>query len=253
MLWDISPLFLSCGVLAIRTCVECACCFQPLDNHCSFRVESHRQPLPVNSNGSKLNKEARFPLTMTKDVCFSLLRCGCNTNVKMSTSEDIVRTKTLKRNPKHNTCFCCHFSWAELKDLFIMNKRTTSHKCGATVWPAMWHGQHRRSLLMAFWMHRHSLTRSRGPMCHLLPTLTCCKDLHTLPGSWKHPSFCIVDIITGDVTYSAWSGCSGLAHRTMFQFLSISSNFVQPLKTSWPTFHRLHYTARSTKELCCSV
>lgn len=45
----------SCNQLYSRTCMECACCLQPFNNHCSFRGESYRQPLPINSKGSKVN------------------------------------------------------------------------------------------------------------------------------------------------------------------------------------------------------
>ncbi len=75
----------------------------------------------------------------------------------------------------------------------------------------------------------------------------CCKDLYTIPGSWKHLSSCMASILTGHVTHWACLGCSGSAYTTAcFQFLPISSNFAQPLKRSGPTFHRPQSTTWST-------
>ncbi len=45
-------------------------------------------------------------------------------------------------------------------------------------------------------------------------TAPCCKDLYTIPGSWKHPSSCMASILTGHVTYWACLGCSGSAYKT---------------------------------------
>ncbi len=42
----------------------------------------------------------------------------------------------------------------------------------------------------------------------------CCKDLYTIPGSWKHPSSCMVSILTEHVTHWACLGCSGSAYTT---------------------------------------
>lgn len=50
-----SVLWGSGNQLYSRTCMECACCLQPSDNHCSFRGERYRQQLSVNSKGSKLD------------------------------------------------------------------------------------------------------------------------------------------------------------------------------------------------------
>ncbi len=98
-------------------------------------------------------------------------------------------------------------------------------------WPmvavGLWYGQayvmdkeHRCILLMAFWMHRDTVTRSWGPLlCHSSMTITSCcsmicKDLYTIPGSWKHPSSCMASILTGHVTHWACLGCSGSAYMT---------------------------------------
>ncbi len=69
----------------------------------------------------------------------------------------------------------------------------------------LWYGQahvmdneHRCILLMAFWMHRDTMTRSWGPLlCHTSTTITShCKDLYTIPGTWKHPSSCMASILS---------------------------------------------------------
>ncbi len=85
--------------------------------------------------------------------------------------------------------------------------------------------EHRCILLMAFWMHRDTVIRSWGPLlCHSSTTITsccsmimhapCCKDLYTIPGSWKHPSSCMANILTGHVTHWACLGCSGSVYMT---------------------------------------
>ncbi len=75
-------------------------------------------------------------------------------------------------------------------------------------------------------MHRDTVKRSWGPLlCHSSTTITsccsmimqgpCCKDLYTIPGSWKHPSSCsMASILTGHVTHWACLGCSGSAYTT---------------------------------------
>ncbi len=117
-------------------------------------------------------------------------------------------------------------------------------------WPmvavGLWYGQayvmdneHRCILLMAFWMHRDTVTRSWGPLlCHSSTTITssCSMIMHgpMLQGS-------------GHVTHWACLGCAGSGvYDSMFQFLPISSNFAQPLKRSGPTFHRPQSTTWST-------
>ncbi len=135
-------------------------------------------------------------------------------------------------------------------------------------WPrvvvGLWYGQayvidneHRCILLMAFWMHRDIVMRSWGPLlCHSSMTITsccsmimhgpCCKDLFTIPGSWKHPSSCMASILTGHVTHWACLGCSGSVYMTAcsgsWQYQATS----QPLKRSGPTSHRPHSTTWST-------
>ncbi len=104
-------------------------------------------------------------------------------------------------------------------------------------WPmvvvGLWYGQayvmdneHWCILLMSFWMHRDTVTRSRGPLlvhsstiisscCSIIMPGPCCKDLYTIPGSWKHPSSCLASILTRYVTHWAYLGCSGSAYTTV--------------------------------------
>ncbi len=99
----------------------------------------------------------------------------------------------------------------------------------------LWYGQayvmdseHWCILLMAFWMHRDTVTRSWGPLlCPSSTTITSCciMIMHgpMLQGSvhnswklksWKHPSSCMASILTGHVTHWACLGCSGSAYTT---------------------------------------
>lgn len=85
-------------------------------------------------------------------------------------------------------------------------------------------------LLMAFWMCTDTTMRSWDPfLCHLshqAMTVRC----HTIPGSWKHPSSCMVSTHRTCHSLSMlgmfWIG----VHNSVFRFQSISSNFTQPLK-----------------------
>ncbi len=135
-------------------------------------------------------------------------------------------------------------------------------------WPIMvavglWYGQayvmdneHRWILLMAFWMHRDTMTRSWGPLlCHSSTTITSCCSMimHGLQGSvhnsWKLKTS---QFLHGQHTNRTchplsmfgmlWIGI----YDSVFQFLPISSNFAQPLKRSGPTFHRPQLTTWST-------
>ncbi len=86
-------------------------------------------------------------------------------------------------------------------------------------WPmvavGLWYGhayvmdnEHWCILLTAFWIHRDTMTRSRSTLlfhsstiitscCSIIMHGPCCKDLYTILGSWKHPSFCMASILTG--------------------------------------------------------
>ncbi len=129
----------------------------------------------------------------------------------------------------------------------------------------LWYGQayvmdneHRCILLMEFWMHRDTVMRSWGPLlCHSSTTITsCCSMIMHCPmlqgsvhNSWKLKTS---QFLHGQHTHRTchplsmfgmlWIG----VYDSVFQFLTISSNFTQPLKRSGPTFHRPQSTTWST-------
>ncbi len=137
-------------------------------------------------------------------------------------------------------------------------------------WPmvavGLWYGQayvmdneHRCILLMAFWMHRDTVTRSWGPLlCRSSTTITsCCSMIMHGPmlqgsvhNSWKLKTS---QFLHGQHTHRTchplsmfgmlWIG----VYDSVFQFLPISSNFTQPLKRSGPTFYRPQLTTWSTQ------
>ncbi len=130
----------------------------------------------------------------------------------------------------------------------------------------LWYGQayvmdneHRCILLMAFWMHRDTVTRSWGPLlCHSSTTITsCCSMIMHVPmlqgsvnNSWKLKTS---QFLHGQHTHRTCHPLSmfgmlwiGGIYDSMFQFLPISNNFTQPLKRSGPTFHRPQSTTWST-------
>ncbi len=136
-------------------------------------------------------------------------------------------------------------------------------------WPmvavGLWYGracvmnnEHGCILLMAFWTHRDTVTRSWGPLlCHSSTTITsCCSMIMHNPmlqgsvhNSWKLKTS---QFLHGQHTHRTchplsmfgmlWIG----VYDSVFQFLPISSNFAQPLKRSGPTFHRPQSTTWST-------
>ncbi len=136
-------------------------------------------------------------------------------------------------------------------------------------WPmvavGLWYGQayvmdneHRCILLMAFWMHRDTVTRYWGPLlCHSSTTITsCCSMIMNGPmlqgsihNSWKLKTS---QFLHGQHTHRTCHPLSMFGmllisvYDTVFQFLPISSNFAQPLKRSGPTFHRSQSTTWST-------
>ncbi len=107
--------------------------------------------------------------------------------------------------------------------------------------------EHKLILLMAFWMHRDTVTRSWGPLlCHSSTTITSCCSMiihdpvlqGSVHNSWKLK---ISQFLHGQHTRTChplrmfgilWIG----VYDSVFQFLPISSNFAQPLKRSGPTF-----------------
>ncbi len=119
--------------------------------------------------------------------------------------------------------------------------------------------KHRCILLMAFWIHRDTVTRSWGPSmarCAIHPRLSasCCSMIMHGPmlqgsvlNSWKLKTS---QFLHGQHTHRTchplsmfgmlWIG----VYDSVFQFLPISSNFT--LKRSGPTSHRPQSTTWST-------
>ncbi len=148
-------------------------------------------------------------------------------------------------------------------------------------WPmvavGLWYGQayvmnneHRCILLMAFWMHRDTWRGSEAHCCAIHPRPSphvaawyckapCCKDLFTIPGSWKHPSSCMASILTGHVTHWACLGCSGSACTTA---CSSSCQYPATLHRHWRGVDQ-HSTGSTgcnqqpdqlyAKEMCCTA
>ncbi len=136
-------------------------------------------------------------------------------------------------------------------------------------WPmvvvGLWYGQayvmdneHRCILLMAFWMHRDSVTRSWGLLlCHSSMTITSCCSMiihgPMLQGS-VHNSCKLKTskFLPGQHTHRTCHPLSMFKmlwidiYNSVFQFLPISSKFAQPLKRSGPTFQRPQSTTWST-------
>ncbi len=143
-------------------------------------------------------------------------------------------------------------------------------------WPmvaaGLWYGQayvmdngHRLILLMPFWMHRDTVTRSWGPLlCHSTTTISSCCSMimhgPMLQGS-VHNSWMLKtsQFLHGQHTDRTchplnmfgmlWIG----VYDSVFQFLPISSNFAQPLKRSGPTFHNQQPDQLYAKEMCCTA
>ncbi len=118
--------------------------------------------------------------------------------------------------------------------------------------------EHRCILLIAFWMHRDTVTRSWGPLlCHSSTTITsCCSMIMHGPmlqgsvhNSWKlktsqflHGQHTRQTCHPLSMFVMSWIG----VYDSVFQFLPISSKFTQPLKKSGPTFHGPQSTTWST-------
>ncbi len=128
-------------------------------------------------------------------------------------------------------------------------------------WPmvavGLWYGQvyvmdneHRCILLMAFWMHRDTVTRSWGPLlCYSFPTITSCWSMimhgpmlqESVHNSWKLKTS---QFLHGQHTHRTYHPLSMFGmlwigvYDSVFQFLPISCSFVQPLMKSGPIFHR---------------
>ncbi len=143
-------------------------------------------------------------------------------------------------------------------------------------WPivavGLWYGQayvvdnkHRCILLMAFWMHRDTVTRSWGPLlCHSSITSCCSMIMHgpmrqrSVHDSWTLKTS---QVLHGQHNHRTchplsmfgmlWIGI----YDSVFQFLPISSNFTQTLKRSdqHPTDHNQQPDQLYVKEMCCTA
>ncbi len=84
----------------------------------------------------------------------------------------------------------------------------------------------------------------------------CCKDLYTIPGSWKHPSSCMTSILTTHVTHWACLGCSGSVYTTA---CSSSCQYPATSHSHWrgvdqhPTGHNQQADQLYVKEMCCTA
>ncbi len=122
---------------------------------------------------------------------------------------------------------------------------------GVMVWAGIYFmdNEHRCILLIAFWMHRDTVTWSRGTLlCHSSTTITSCCSMIThgpmlqgsVHNSWKLKTS---QFLHGQHTHRTCHPLSMFGmlwisvYDSVFQFLPISSNFAQPLKRSGPTFH----------------
>ncbi len=85
---------------------------------------------------------------------------------------------------------------------------------------------------------------------------SCCKDLHTISGSWKHPSSCMASILTGHVTHWACLVCSGSAYTTA---CSNSCQYPATSHSHWrgvdqhSTGHNQQPDQLYAKEMCCTA
>ncbi len=87
-------------------------------------------------------------------------------------------------------------------------------------------------------------------------TAPCCKDLYTIPGSWKHPSYCMDSKLTRHVTHWACLGCSGSAYTTA---CSSSCQYPATSHSLWrvvdqhSTGHNQQPDQLYAKEMCCTA
>ncbi len=157
-------------------------------------------------------------------------------------------------------------------DLTAVRRRNRLNRVTIELWiewskvaVGLWYGQayvmdneHRCILLMAFWMHRDTVTRSWGPLlyCSSTSITSCCSMIMHGPmlqgsvhNSWKLKTS---QFLHGQHTHRTCQPLSifGMlwvnVYYSVFQFLPISSNFAQPLKRSRPTFHRPQSATWST-------
>ncbi len=92
--------------------------------------------------------------------------------------------------------------------------------------------------------------------CSMIMHGPCCKDLYTIPGSWKHPSSCKARTLTGHVTHWACLGCSGSAYTTAS---SSSCQYPATSHSHWRGVdqhcigHNQQPDQLCVKEMCCTV
>ncbi len=92
--------------------------------------------------------------------------------------------------------------------------------------------------------------------CSMIMHSPMCKDLYTIPGSWKHPSSCMASILTGHVTHWACLGCSGSAYTTA---CSSSCKYPATSHSHWrgvgqhSTGHNQQPDQLYAKEMCCTA
>ncbi len=124
------------------------------------------------------------------------------------------------------------------------------------------YNEHRCIVLMAFWMHSDTMTRSWGPLLFHSSTIMIMHGPmlqgHTIPGSWKHPSSFLASILTRHVTHWACLGCSGLAYTTA-PTSSSSYQYPATLHSHWKGVdqhskgHNQQPDQLYVKEMCCTV
>lgn len=85
----------------------------------------------------------------------------------------------------------------------------------------------------------------------------CHKDLYTISGNWKHPSCCIVIIITENVTLWACLGCSGSVYTTACsrscQYPATSHSYWKEEWTNIPQATYQQPEQLNMKEISCSA
>lgn len=99
-------------------------------------------------------------------------------------------------------------------------------------------GRHKLRLMNTgafYWLQSECTATSWGPLlCHSSAAVTsCCKDLRTIPASWKRSCMACILATSLSTFGMLWID----AHGSVLQFLPTSSSFTQPLKKSGATGH----------------
>ncbi len=143
-------------------------------------------------------------------------------------------------------------------------------------WPmvavGLWYGQayimdneHRCILLMAFWMHRDTMTRSWGPLlCHSSTTITSCYSIimhgpmlqGSVHNSWKLKTS---QFLHGQHTHVSHWACLGGSGSTYTAACSSSCQYPATSHSHWRGVDQ-HYTGHNqqhdqlyAKEMCCTA